>query len=547
MITKDDWINFFPYPNCRSAQEIAINLALNAFINEGKRFVVIEAATGTGKSAIGYTISKYINFKLSSQDDTYKNGAYFLTTQKLLQEQYIKDFGEPTDSMRQIMSATNYQCKFHKKQNCAESMQQLKAETDNTSKFYRTCKFNCTYKNEKLKFNSSLESLTNFSYFLTGLAYTNSIPPRNLLVVDEAHNVDGELCKFIEVSVSERFASTALKLDMPIVTTQKQAFDWVKLEYLPHLKVHVSHYQQIIEKMGLKDKLDTDFIKIAKQLDMLDKHLMKLEQFMSLYDSENWVFNLVESEVQASRKFEFKPIDISPYAEQMLFKNGKYVLMMSATIINKDGFCRMLGIDPGLIEYMSMPSPFAPENHPIFAFPVAKMSASSIDNDLPKLVEAIKNILAQHPKEKGIIHTHSYKVASYLKKHIKSKRLLFHDAMDRVKKLEEHINSKEPTVIVSPSMQEGVDLKDDLSRFQIICKVPYPYLGDKIVKKRMNRWSWWYSFETAKTIVQAMGRSIRNENDHAVSYILDADWNRFFTSNDHLFPESFKKSLNSNN
>ena len=35
-------------------------------------------------------------------------------------------------------------------------------------------------------------------------------------------------------------------------------------------------------------------------------------------------------------------------------------------------------------------------------------------------------------------------------------------------------------------MQEGVDLKGDCSRFQVICKIPYPYLGDKWVKARMK-------------------------------------------------------------
>jgi Rad3-related DNA helicase len=216
---------------------------------------------------------------------------------------------------------------------------------------------------------------------------------------------------------------------------------------------------------------------------------------------------------------------------------------MSATIINNQGFCKMLGIDENNSTYMTITSPFPVENHPIFTYPVAKMSASTIDADLPKLVEAIKAILEQHKKEKGIIHTHSYKTMEYIKKHIRNKRLIFHGSKDRVEKLEQHMKSKEPTVIVSPSMQEGVDLKDDLSRFQIVCKVPYPYLGDKIVKKRMNRWSWWYSFETAKTIVQSLGRSIRTETDHATSYILDADWQRFYSNNSNLFPESFKKSI----
>jgi len=219
------------------------------------------------------------------------------------------------------------------------------------------------------------------------------------------------------------------------------------------------------------------------------------------------------------------------------------VLLMSATILNKEGFCKMLGIKEEECAFISIPSPFPPENHPIFAYPVARMTAAAIDQDLPKLVTAVKEILAQHPKEKGVIHAHTYKIAKYLKDNIRSSRILVHGSEDRVQKLQEHMSSSKPTVLISPSMQEGVDLKDDLSRFQIICKVPYPYLGDKIVKKRMHRWSWWYPLQTAKTIVQSVGRSVRSQNDHAVSYILDADWTRFFDKNSSLFPEGFKKSL----
>ena len=171
------------------------------------------------------------------------------------------------------------------------------------------------------------------------------------------------------------------------------------------------------------------------------------------------------------------------------------------------------------------------------------MTAGSIDQDLPKLAHAVSEILKQHPNDKGVIHCHTYRIAKFLKDNVKSNRLLIHGSEDRVQKLQEHISSTRPTVLLSPSMQEGVDLKDDLSRFQIICKVPYPYLGDKIVKKRMHRWPWWYPLQTAKTIVQSVGRSVRSFNDHAVSYILDADWNRFYDKNSNIFPEGFRNSL----
>ena len=106
-----------------------------------------------------------------------------------------------------------------------------------------------------------------------------------------------------------------------------------------------------------------------------------------------------------------------------------------------------------------------------------------------------------------------------------------------------HQTDPRPTVLLSPSMAEGVDLKGDASRFQVICKIPYPYLGDKLVKKRMNKWKWWYPLQTAKVIVQSVGRSIRNEDDHAITYILDAGWDYFFKKHNAVFPKDFKNCL----
>jgi Rad3-related DNA helicase len=538
-----DYARLFPFGEVREAQARAIDFALDAF-TQGKRFVVIEAGTGVGKSAIGLTIARWLDRNMTEpQDSGYARGAYFLTTQKILQEQYIRDFGEEEGGMRQVMSSTNYQCKHNKRQSCAESLRQLKLEQDKSSKFARTCTYHCVYKEEKRKFIDSRESVTNFSYFLAETNYAGKLLPRGLLVVDEAHNTDTELSGFIEITMSERFAKQALKLDMPDITTQKQAWRWITDEYEPRLKAHVKHYEETIEKFNLAEKLKSEFENISKQYEMLDKHICKVHRFMELYDEENWVFNLAEGEGRGMRKLEFKPIDVSGYADAILFKNGRRVLMMSATILNKEGFCKTLGITENDCAFISIPSPFPPENHPIMAFPIAKMSAATIDQDLPKLAEAVKSILAQHPNEKGVIHCHTFKIAKYLRDHVKSDRFLVHGSDDRIQKLQEHMTSKKPTVLLSPSMQEGVDLKDDLSRFQIICKVPYPYLGDKIVKKRMHRWPWWYPLQTAKTIVQSLGRSVRSSNDHAVSYILDADWDRFYDKHEELFPEMFRASL----
>jgi len=137
----------------------------------------------------------------------------------------------------------------------------------------------------------------------------------------------------------------------------------------------------------------------------------------------------------------------------------------------------------------------------------------------------------------------NYKIAKYIQENVKSHRLMLHDSNNRDEVLKLHINSKEPTVLLSPSMMEGVDLADDSSRFQILCKVPFPYLGDQVSIKRKSIRKNWYEMQTVKSILQSVGRSIRNEKDHAVTYILDSSFDYFYKKNKWMFPLDFQSSI----
>jgi len=529
---------YFPYAQIREQQEKAINFALDAFTKENKRFVIVEAGTGVGKSAIGLTIGKYMNANLPATDD-HDPASWYLTTQKILQAQYIKDFGHK-EKMRSVKSAKNHACK-HSGSDCKEG-QMLLRNCDKKSHQWKTCVFECPYKKEKKEFLEAKNSVANFAYFMTETNSSGKITPRNLLVIDEAHNIEGELSRFIEVSVSERFAKSMLKLNFPAKATQFQAVKWIREEYFPAAALKLQFVESQIEKLGLGSKLD-DLKKIAQSFEMLSSHVDKLRTFLNHYDKDNWVMELVQGQGRAMRKFTFRPIDVSPWAEQFLFRCGNKVLMLSATILNKQAFCDNLGITEEECAFISIPSPFPISNRPIMFFPAGKMSANEIDRTLPKLTNMIKAIMEEHKGQKGIIHAHSYKVAKYLKENLKSKRIKIHNSENRDQVLEEHIKSKTDSILLSPSMSEGVDLKGDLSQFQILCKVPYPYLGDPIVKKRMNKRTTWYPLQTAKTIVQSVGRSVRSKDDQAVTYILDQDWQRFFNNNKQFFPKDFIQCL----
>ena len=98
---KFDYKQYFPHESIRDEQIQAIDFILDAFINRNKKYVACAAGTGVGKSAIAITVMRYLNDKLTHSED-YERGSYVLTTQKILQEQYMKDFGAPCGNLVSI-------------------------------------------------------------------------------------------------------------------------------------------------------------------------------------------------------------------------------------------------------------------------------------------------------------------------------------------------------------------------------------------------------------------------------------------------------------
>lgn len=531
VITTKDWIQHFPHKTVRPEQEQIINFTLNE-IENGKKYIVIEAGTGIGKSAIGVCLANYFNKTQAHHGAV--GGGYFLTTQKILQEQYTRDFGGLKGDMCSLKGATNYTCKRKKEHNCGVVRQFIR--TNKSDAELNKCGGDCNYVNAKKRFLGSHLSVTNYSYFLSATKYSEDFgEPRQLLILDEAHNIEEEVSGFVDIQVDERMCDK-LGLGLPNFNNRAEAIKWIDDVFEPAVTSKVA---ELDEELGFNPAES-----VMKEYDLMDSYMCRLHRFQEKYaqESDNWIINQIQpTTFGKQRSLEFKPIDVSYYCQDVLYNYGRVVIMMSATIIDEKCFAESVGIPKDIMSYMSVESPFPAKNMPIIYSPMGKMNMESINETLPNIVKATNAILKRHPNDKGICHTHSFKILNYLQKNFASNRMLYQDDKNKDKILLKHSKSSDPTVLVSPSMQEGVDLKDDLSRFQIICKLPFPYMGDQLVKERMRKWSWWYSYETVKTLIQAMGRSIRNPEDHAVTYILDEGWDYFYRKNVHLFPRSFHK------
>jgi Rad3-related DNA helicase len=159
-----------------------------------------------------------------------------------------------------------------------------------------------------------------------------------------------------------------------------------------------------------------------------------------------------------------------------------------------------------------------------------------------KQLKIIGKILKKYEKEKGIIHTTNYELSNWINKSIKDKRFVFHDSENREDQFEK-FKKKNKGIMVSPSMISGISLDDDMSRFQILLKIPYPNISSNKIKARQASNKNWYSWRTAVDVIQAYGRSIRSDEDWAHTYVLDTSFGDLLRYNGNLFPKYFTDAI----
>jgi len=527
-IKKEDILSNFPF-SFRGNQEWALNQIADAINRPEIKFVVVQAPTGAGKSPIAMSMAK------AAED------AFVLTSNKLLQDQYIRDFDADICDLR---GRANYQCLKHPGFTCGNSPCRSTPSGRGACSKEKACEYHKALDEAQ---NGEITSLN----FAAGISFFNFTPyffKRKLLIIDEAHLIADNLTNFVEFTVSSSHLQKMLpngsgdNATIPNYPTSK--------EYLPWLYI-------VAELMAEREKNFTGSAKVdmftgaAVKFDDIENFNRKINKIITEIESdpENLVVDNTYVDYQKTivDKIALKPVDVSKYAKNNLFRFGQKTLMMSATIINYEEFIKSLGVEPAECVFIDIPSTFPKENRPIIRNYVGQLNKGNMEATMPLIIQNIKEILHNHHDQKGIIHTHTYDTAKKLLYSLEKEfpgRLLFpENSFKQAQVLAFHAASKVPTVLISPSMTEGVDLKDDLSRFQVIVKVPYPYLGDKVVQARMKKSPDWIGWKTLLTLIQAYGRSTRSETDHSATYILDGAFDGLVSRYKKSLPKWFTEAI----
>jgi ATP-dependent DNA helicase DinG len=654
-LTTKDFIKNFPFISQRDNQTKVLNEICEAF-NSGYKYIILEAPTGFGKSAVAVSVAKTLG------------SSYICTSTKDLQTQYARDFS----FIKVAKGKSNFPClvkedfiknRIYRCRSCISAGDG--SECYHTTVEYGPCMTDesfegtgCKYRtflkdydlsnkgteNEKIYINNDKEhhykneffqwlhlknlkdnskdkatwrpceyfnqlnialtsshSIFNYSNFLAFLPSKKIIMPRELLVLDEAHLLETEIVKFRGLSISKkrwrryikdlkivdygynevkRWIDFLIELETKMLTLignmsmiedlsleRKILYNWqnendeeskAKTSDNNNKKVIPASVlfdsdKEIEEKYSDTSKKDTNkisdelFVEAARDAEKLTRAINNI-----LSNPKNWIISDIKKENYEVVKVELKPLDISEYC-QAVFEKCSKTLIMSATILNDRTFCRSVGLATSSydrdVKFIRIPSDFPVEKRLIYPLNIEYLNFNNLQSEQVKnnIVKAIDNLMYIHRYDKGIIHTTSYEQLNFIKENVSqenARRLIVTDPdLQRDEVLKQHIDSIKPTVLISPSLHTGLDLKDDLSRFQIITKVPYPNKGDTWTNAKREIDEEWYYWQTALKLIQAYGRSIRSKEDWAKTYVLDSAFGYFVKKNKNILPDWFTLAI----
>jgi len=524
MITEKYFPKYPPFDKGpRPGQPEVIEKIHSDVISE-KKFFVLAAPTGSGKSVILHVLARAINDL--PQEDFNGTNTLITTSQLVLQDQYEKDF--VPDNVFVMKGRPNFKCQQPASKDdltCANGV--CLVQTTKTS-----CSDTCPYKMAKRIALHHPEVITNFAYFLNiQNHYGEGLGLRRVLIVDEAHNIENALMNYVECVISQNILKFChIDMTLPFHDEFRDYADFLEelgetvAEKIDTLQAQINRRPELV------------FGEEARQLKRLETLLDKVSFLRFHSRTCRWIADPDEEKLKVS----FKPINISQFGQRLVFDNADIIILSSATITPEQ--VRRLGVEE--FEYIEMPSTFPAENRPIYSMNTGRMGWEHLEKTLPKIVEDVDYILDKFPDQKGIVHATSYRISKYIMENTRHQdRLLSHDSSNRAQVLEEHMTNGDPTVLLSPSMTEGIDLKGDKSRFQVIVKIPFASLADKQIKARMREDPVWYASLAATTMMQAYGRSVRSKDDTAITFILDSGFGYFMKRNHSLFCNWFKEAI----
>ncbi len=533
-------LDHFPRHVPRDSQ-VRILKALDSVFASGYRKVIISAPTGIGKSFVAKAIA-------DSMDTS-----FIVTSTKYLQGQYAGDFPDTKTVKGMPNFACYQQMELEKVSDAAAAMRRgLSCDRGQCTRReggrqVSSCKYKsgdqaekqCLYYKQKDEGLEAPQAILNYAIYFQLKKYqpTSKGVSRTAGIFDEAHTIENEIVRFLGLDLWAGYLN-----DVGIAASRYRLDDIDEvIRLLDDLRVGYARILADVEKNSASPQSAGQAQDYARML----KRFNRVVDFRAMIagDRENFVAQVPENYAGGSPKaLSVVPIEIGGFVDS--FFDSEYQVFLSATI-DRDNFSRSLGL--GECAFVDLPkSPFPRENRTVEFLNVRRLSQSSTPEDRAAVIDRIGAVMRDHQGERGLILTSSRKrcedILRLLPPEQRGRIQLAHSENEDGSTIEEILDVHRDTengVLLSSSLWQGIDLKDDLSRFQIIEKCPYLYLGDRRVMIKKSRDPQWYRYQTAVKLLQGFGRSVRNDGDHAKTYVMDESVQSLLARNRHMVPLAY--------
>ena len=539
--------------------EKQVNIAkqIKQHILDGKKNIILQAPTGSGKSGIAYNLHRLFNVK-----------SYILMHQKILQDQYEDLLG---DEALVIKGKENYDCILMQGVNAKNAPCQSGGGISLCHK-----RNECEYFIKKSRFKSDPCVITNYQLILSLLSVPSIDVKRNIAIYDECHNLENIITDYKKITVQE----SDVILYNNLLESLYKYDDYVELEsYLKKLIIILRNFDIKNYEKSFIDYFDNVLYCLQKMTFLTDEntvnemynsrrtlltklnkvynHLNNLNGKWNAYLSEENKKNYVFDGDTKTGTYELTPIDISNLTENIFNTISDFKIFMSATITNVEYFKKIMSLKEEETVFIDIPSEFPLKNRQVYMDGNLNVNYESINNvesdTFQALMYKIVKICALHANnsENGVIATPSYKLAYTIKNILEETlnelgyKVLFNEdsanKIDIFKEFTKKDNIKK--ILISPSFSEGVNFNDHIARFVIIPKMMFMGINSNYVKQKMQLNKEWYELSSINSIIQISGRVVRHKEDYGKTYILDSNTKRLIKKYMYELPRYFVQAI----
>ena len=498
----------FPALDYRGAQETALGRIREAF-EAGNDVVLVRAPTGSGKSLLARAVAGCAKTP-GETDHVESYGAYYTTPQVSQLDDVAGD--ALLDDFSIIRGKGNYDCILPGETETPVTEAPCARETG----FDCPVKHRCPYFSDRsIASNRNIAAMT-LAYFMQ-TAGSDVFGKRDVVVVDEAHGL---------AEWAEMYATIELSPERVPVWDACQPPD---VDGLTDVEGYAERLLRVCDRRAeeLRSKAELSRAEVAER-DRLSELTRELQWFLEdARDPESPTTWVVDQPDGAGTTLTVKPMDPARYLHHTVWDRGNKFALLSATILDKRAFCAGTGLAPDDVALVDVPHTFPLEHRPLCDVTCGKMTYEQRDETLPAVARTLVRLMAHHPDEKGLVHAHSYAIADRLASRLAEMgvgdRVRTHDSENRDAALASWKREESNAVFVSVKMEEALDLHDDLCRWQVICKAPYPNTRDSRVARRLEESQWgWYYRTALRTVIQAAGRVVRAPDDYGATYLTDS-------------------------